>query len=179
MEMIKLTLIEFEKTLKEITGIKRAVRLEFDSTIKSKKKQKQTLEQKALEKTALKMENLALMHSFTGLNLKYTFENFVEGENSKFAYKVAKLIAQSPGESKYNPLFISGSVGVGKTHLMHSIAHYILERHANRSSLLSGIKKRSSLLYNLRNALYSLSVSLFVFSCFPRNTRYICITSGS
>ena len=120
-------LTEIENVLEEITGLKRTVRIKFDETVKPKKRQKQTAEQKAHEQTALKMENLALMHSFTGLNLKYTFENFVEGENSKFAYRIAKLIAQAPGEKKYNPLFLSGSVGVGKTHLMHAIGHEILK----------------------------------------------------
>ena len=76
------------------------------------------------------MENLAQMHSFCGLNLKYTFENFVEGENSKFAYKIAKTISETPGQ-KYNPLFISGTVGVGKTHLMHAIGHKILRNFPN------------------------------------------------
>ena len=122
---------EMEKAFEETTGLKRAVRLQFDEKIKPKRK-KQTTEQKALEKTAQKMENLALMHSFTGLNLKYTFENFVEGENSKFAYRIAKLIAQTPGERKYNPLFLSGSVGVGKTHLMHAIGHEVLKNFQNK-----------------------------------------------
>ena len=67
------------------------------------------------------MENLAQMHSFCGLNLKYTFENFVEGENSKFAFRIAQMIAENPGQQKYNPFFISGSVGLGKTHLMQAI----------------------------------------------------------
>lgn len=122
---------EIQNSLEEITGLKRTVRLQFDETIKPKKKQKQTVEQKAHEQTASKMENLALMHSFTGLNLKYTFENFVEGENSKFAYRIAKMIADAPGEKKYNPLFLSGSVGVGKTHLMHAIGHQILKNFKN------------------------------------------------
>lgn len=72
------------------------------------------------------MENLKQMHSFCALNLKYTFENFVKGENSKVAYDAAKLIADAPGQ-KFNPLFITGSVGIGKTHLMQAIGHQILK----------------------------------------------------
>ena len=124
-------LAEIEQTLNEVTKIKRSVRFQLDETIKPKRKPKQTAEQKAHEKTAIKMENLALMHSFTGLNLKYTFENFVEGENSKFAYRVAQMIAEAPGEKKYNPFFLSGSVGVGKTHLMHAIGHRVLKNFPN------------------------------------------------
>ena len=72
------------------------------------------------------IDNLKQMRSFCALNLKYTFENFVVGENSKVAYNAAKMIADAPGQ-KYNPLFITGSVGIGKTHLMQAIGHQILK----------------------------------------------------
>ena len=123
---------EVEDALFEITNIKRAVRFVLDETVKKKKTaaSKQTKEQKQHIETAQKMENLAQMHSFCGLNLKYTFDNFVEGENSKFAYKIAQMISEAPGQ-KYNPLFISGSVGLGKTHLMQAIGHKILKNFPN------------------------------------------------
>ena len=100
-------LTEIENALEEATGLKRAVRLVLDENLKTKKpKTKQTKEQKEHIETAKKMEDLAQMHSFCGLNLKYTFDNFVVGENSKFAYKIAQMIAEAPGQ-KYNPLFLS------------------------------------------------------------------------
>lgn len=62
------------------------------------------------------------------LNNNYRFENFIEGANNQFVKSAAMGVALRPGQS-YNPLFIHGGVGLGKTHILHSIGHYIREHH--------------------------------------------------
>lgn len=69
-----------------------------------------------------------------GLNPKYTFDTFVVGGNNSFAHAASLAVAESPGEV-YNPLFLYGGVGLGKTHLMHSVAHFILDKNPKKKVL--------------------------------------------
>ena len=68
------------------------------------------------------------------LNSKYRFDTFVVGNNNKFAHSASLAVAESPGVA-YNPLYLYGGAGLGKTHLMHSIGHFILEQNPDKKVL--------------------------------------------
>ena len=64
----------------------------------------------------------------SAFDLRYTFDTFVIGKSNEFAHAASQAVAQSPSRS-YNPLFLYGGVGLGKTHLLHAIGHHILRHH--------------------------------------------------
>ena len=76
----------------------------------------------------------------SNLNPKYTFDSFVIGDNNRFAAAAALAVAEAPGKA-YNPLFLYGGVGLGKTHLMHAIANEILKRNKNLNILYVSAEK--------------------------------------
>jgi len=106
------------------------------SFIVKSKEQQETLEDESEKPNYTNTES----YSNTFLNPKYTFDNFVVGNNNKFAQAAAQAVAKSPATA-YNPLFIYGGVGLGKTHLMHAIGNYILSNNPSSKILYTTSEK--------------------------------------
>jgi len=86
------------------------------------------------------------------LNSSYTFENFVVGQSNRLAYAASMAIAKNPGKT-YNPLYIYGGVGLGKTHLLQAIAHYILKNYPNLKIIYTTTEKfTNEVIYAIQNA---------------------------
>jgi len=88
----------------------------------------------------------------SNLSQNNTFETFIVGSGNQFAHAVCQAVAQSPGE-RYNPLFIYGGVGLGKTHLMHAIGHYVREqRRGARVFFVTAEKFMNEMIYSIQHA---------------------------
>ncbi len=81
------------------------------------------------------------------LNSKYIFDTFVVGNSNRLAHAASVAVAESPADA-YNPLFLYGGVGLGKTHLMHSIAHHILNQNPNAKVMYASSEKFTNELIN-------------------------------
>ena len=91
-------------------------------------------DEEKMESKSGNVTNNADLYKQANLVSKYTFENFVVGSNNSFAHSASLAVAENPGED-FNPLFIYGGSGLGKTHLMHSIGHYIIDHYPEKKVL--------------------------------------------
>lgn len=125
-------LLPLKVCIAEITGI------EYDLTFISEEDDRLNELQNMVLENNQKKKTKSLAEK-TGLNSKYTFDTFVVGSNNRFAHVRSVAVAESPGKV-YNPLFLYGGVGLGKTHLMHSIAHYTLDNNIKKKCFMSQVR---------------------------------------
>lgn len=107
-------------SIEEVTGVHYEI-----SYVSLTELDAQNPEVKSVTKTEKKRLN-------PSINPKYTFDTFIVGDNNDYAHAAALKVAEEPGDT-YNPLFIYGGAGLGKTHLMHAIANYILEHDKSKN----------------------------------------------
>ena len=128
-----------EEITKELYNPAFGVSLKVDPSLNDKKNPlltdlKKIIKTQQKEVPILDQQTKKILTDYFGIlfNPKYRFENFIVGANNQLAFSAAQAVAQKPGQV-YNPLFIYGDVGLGKTHLLQAIGNYVLKNHPDKT----------------------------------------------
>ena len=109
------------------------------------------LDEREIQDTNEEHKSNTIKKSYPNLNPKYTFDTFVIGNSNRFAHAACVAVAESPAKA-YNPLFLYGGVGLGKTHLMHAIGHHIMcQQEDPKVEYVSSEKFTNELINSIKN----------------------------
>ena len=136
---------EIEEIFNSITGTNFTFQFKLESEITDDKKEEES------PKTEIESSGVPYQSNLSAnLKSEYTFDNFIVGDSNRFAFTAARAVAEKPGKA-YNPLFLYGKSGLGKTHLMHSIGNYILENSNKKVLYVSSEQFVNDYIYAVRN----------------------------
>jgi chromosomal replication initiator protein len=141
-----------EKTLSELGAANYQLNININATNEKKPVEKTEEKRSEIKREKVQQQPQKRENHFQNLNKKYTFESFVSGPSNQFAHAAAMAVANNPATT-YNPLFIYGGVGLGKTHIVHAIGNEIISKNRDtKVCYYSSEKFMNELINSLRYA---------------------------